>query len=67
MSQAEFTVLLTSDQNIKYEQNLKKAGVSVIVMVARTNRLTDLVRLKPKIINALFVIKPGELIEVSSD
>ena len=32
MSQAELTVLLTSDQNIKYEQNLKKGSrVSIVI------------------------------------
>ena len=61
-----FTVLLTSDQNIKNEQNLKQAGIAVIVMIAKTNRLADLILLKSKIIKTLSTIKPGELVEVSN-
>lgn len=66
MSESKFTILLTSDRNIKYEQNLKQTGIAVIVMLARTNRLSDLLPLIPNVRKALFTIKPGELIEVDS-
>jgi len=32
-----------------YQQNLQQAGVAVIVLVARTNRLTNLVPLIPEV------------------
>ncbi|MGF1542360.1 MAG: hypothetical protein ACFCU5_18275 [Pleurocapsa sp.] len=66
MSESEFTILLASDQNLKYEQNLQQIGIAVIVMVARTNRLSDLLPLIPEVREVLFAIKPGELIEVGS-
>ena len=66
MSEAGFTILLTSDRNIKYEQNLQQVGIAVIVMVARTNRLLDLLPLIPKIREAFTSILPGELIEVDN-
>ena len=66
MSEAGFTVLLTSDRNIKYEQNLQQASIAVIVMIARTNRVSDLLPLIPKVRETLLTIKSGELIEVSS-
>lgn len=47
MNQAGFTVLLTTDQNLRYQQNLKQAGVAAIVLVARSNRLPDLGPLIP--------------------
>ncbi|MGB3292950.1 MAG: DUF5615 family PIN-like protein, partial [Phormidesmis sp.] len=34
MTTEGFTVLLTTDQNLRYEQNLKQAGVAVVVLVA---------------------------------
>ncbi len=49
-----------------YEQNLQQAGIAVIVMVARTNRLPDLLPLIPKVREILFTLKPGELIEINS-
>ncbi len=66
MSESGFTILLTSDRNIKYEQNLQQAGIAVIVMVARTNRLVDLLSLIPKVREALITIAPGELIEIDN-
>lgn len=33
---AGFAVLLTVDQNLRYQQNLAASGVAVVVMVART-------------------------------
>jgi rRNA-processing protein FCF1 len=53
MNQEGFAVLLTTDQNLRYEQNLEQAGVTVIVLVARSNRLPDLVPLIPDVRNAL--------------
>ena len=45
MTSEGFTVLLTTDQNLRYEQNLKQAGVAVVVLIAPSNRLPDLVPL----------------------
>jgi hypothetical protein len=64
MSQDGFTILLTTDQNLRYQQNLQQAGVAVVVLVARSNRLPDLVPLIPDVRNVLNTIAPGEVIEV---
>jgi hypothetical protein len=64
MSQAGFTILFTTDQNLRYQQNLEQAGVAVVVLVARSNRLPDLVPLIPDILSALSTIAPGQVIEV---
>jgi hypothetical protein len=66
MSQEGFTILLTTDQNLRYQQNLQQAGVAVIVLVARTNRLTDLVPLIPEVRKVLNQITLGEVIEIGS-
>lgn len=64
MSQEGFTVLLTTDQNLRYQQNLQQAGVAVVVLVAPSNRLLDLVPLIPEVCNVLNTIAPGKVIEV---
>lgn len=64
MSKEGFNVLLTADQNLKYEQNLEKAGISVIVMVAPSNRLQNLAPLTPKVCDAIGKILPGDAVEV---
>src|SRR3954453_4970982 len=61
-----FEVLLTVDQNIRYQQNLVAAGVAVVVLVAATNRLADLLPLVPSALAALASVKPGDVVEVTS-
>lgn len=60
MSQEGFTILLTTDQNLRCQQNLQQAGVAVIVLVASSNRLPDLVPLIPEVRNRLNVIALGK-------
>jgi hypothetical protein len=61
-----FAVFLTTDQNLRYQQNLRAAGIAVLVLVARTNRLGDLAPLMPTARATLATIQPGDLVEVSS-
>jgi hypothetical protein len=48
MGPHRFEVFLTVDQNLRYQQNLRAVGVAVIVLVAATNRMADLVALIAK-------------------
>jgi hypothetical protein len=64
MSQEGFTILLTTDQNLRYQQNLQQAGVAVVVLVACSNRLPDLLPLMPDVRNVLNTIAPGDVMEV---
>lgn len=66
MSQEGFTILLTTDQNLRYQQNLQQTGVSVIVLIASSNRLPDLLPLIPETRNAIESIVPGEVIEIGN-
>jgi len=63
---AEFDVVLTSDRNLKYQQNVSVLPVAVIVLVGKTNKLADMRRLVPAVEAALSSMKPGSLIEVSA-
>jgi hypothetical protein len=66
ISQNGFTILLTTDQNLRYEQNLQQAGIAVIVLVAPTNKISDLLPLMPDVRNVLNTIATGEFIEIIS-
>jgi hypothetical protein len=61
-----FEVLLTVDQSIRHQQNLQTAGVAVLVLVAPSNRLADLVPLVPSAQSALGSIKPGDVVEITA-
>lgn len=59
--EAGFDAFITADQNLEYQQNLSGSALVVLVLRARTNRLDDLLRLVPKVLVALVLVRPGEL------
>ena len=60
----KFEALLTVDQNLPFQQNLRASGISVVVVVVRTNRVKELRPLMPQILAALAGVKPGEFVTV---
>ena len=56
---SDFEVFVTSDQNLSYQQDLATFPIAVVVLKARSNRLTDLKKLIPILITALKEAKPG--------
>nr|WP_199197695.1 hypothetical protein [Chroococcidiopsis sp. CCALA 051] len=65
MNQAGFTILVTTDRNLRYQQNLPQSGVSIVVMVAASNRLSDLVPLVSNVRHAIDTIAIGKVVEVT--
>ncbi|MBD2731001.1 DUF5615 family PIN-like protein [Nostoc sp. FACHB-892] len=64
MLQENFIILLTTDQNLRYQQNLQQAGIAVVVLVASSNRLPDLLSLIPSVRSVLTTIAPGVVVEI---
>lgn len=62
---AQSDVMLTVDRNLKHEQNLATLPLAVVVLVARSNRLSDRVPLVPAVEQALAVLVPKTLVEVT--
>ena len=62
-----FDALITADRNIQYQQNLETGGPAVIVLVAESNRLRDLIPLVPALLTILASIRPGALVEVTRE
>ncbi len=60
-----FAVFLTTDQNLRYQQNLRGLRVAIVVLVAPTNRMYDLVPLMPTVRTVLETVQPGALVKVS--
>jgi hypothetical protein len=59
-----FEALLTVDQNLEFQQNLRASGIGVVVVLGRTNRVKELRPLVPQMLRALDRVMPGELIRV---
>lgn len=59
-----FSVLLTADSKLRYQQNVAKIGIAVVVLIHVRNRIEDLRPLIPRIVDALTRIKSGEVVEI---
>lgn len=57
-------VLLTSDRNIKFQQNMSGRNVSILILCAKSNRIKDLLPLMPACSRALLSIQPSSVVEV---
>ena len=58
LAEAEFDLFVTSDQNIRYQQNL--AGRKIAILVLSTNKLRPLLAAETMIQSAVATMKPGE-------
>src|SRR5258708_26184744 len=48
LAEGQWDVLLTSDRNIKYQQNMTGRSVSILILRAKSNRMRDLLPLVPE-------------------
>jgi hypothetical protein len=55
-----FQIFLTLDRGIEYEQTLKNRNIAVIVILAKSSRLVDLVPHVPEILKALRSVPLGQ-------
>jgi hypothetical protein len=58
---AGFDAFLTADQSLRYQQNLSRSRLRIIVFEALSNRLEHIGPLIPQAIDALRVMAPGEV------
>ena len=63
---AGFAVLLTGDQNLEFQQNLRKRKLGVVVLCAASNAIEDLLPLVSDALKALESIQPGQLVRVQT-
>lgn len=61
-AEAEFDVMISSDQSLRYQQNLKKRRLALIILP--TNHLPTVLELAPRIRAALDRIKPDDYLEL---
>jgi len=65
LASSEFDVFLTVDKDLPQQQNLTRFNIAVVILRARTTRLTDLRALLPLLRDTLDHAKPGEAYVVS--
>ena len=65
LAEEHFDVLITSDQNLKYQQNLANRKLAIVQLP--TNQVPLVITLSSQIQSALDAIKAGDLVEIRLD
>ena len=63
---AGFEILVTGDKNLEFQQNLRISGLVLVVLVAPSNKLEDLLPRIPGALAAITTAKPGEVVRVDA-
>lgn len=61
-----FVVFVTTDRNLEYQQNVAASGIAVVVLVARTNKLPDLLPLVPGLRGAIDAPRLGQVTHIGA-
>ena len=64
LASSEFDVFLTADQGIEFQQNLSRFDIAMIVLMGRSNDLTDLEPLIPAALSVVETIRPSEVTRI---
>lgn len=60
----EFDVFVTVDRNLSFQQNLPAFAIAVIVLRAKSNRLSELRSLVPELLTSIPAARAGSVIYV---
>ena len=63
LAEAQFDVFVTTDQNLRYQQNL--AGRKLAIIVLPSNQVPIVEAVMPQLETALATIKAGDLVEIA--
>ena len=66
LAEADFDVFLTVDRTLSFQQDVRRFKVAVVVLVASSNRHSDLQSLIPDFLAVLSAITPGQLVKVGA-
>ena len=62
--EAGFEAFVTGDKNLEFQQNVGASGLFVVVLVAPSNKLEDLVACIPHALATMRNVKAGEIVRV---
>jgi len=61
LAEVDFDVLVTTDQQLSYQQSVGVRNIAVVVLIAHRNKLEFLQPLVPALERTLLEIRPGEV------
>ena len=59
---AGFEVLVTADRNLQFQQNLSLSRLGIILLIAPSNALEDILPLVPNLLATILKASPGRLL-----
>jgi predicted nuclease of predicted toxin-antitoxin system len=59
-----FEILVTADRNLQFQQNLSRTVLGIVLLVAPSNALEDLLPLVPGLRAAISKSRPGQIFRV---
>jgi hypothetical protein len=65
-AEAGYEVFITADQNLEFQQNLAHSSLFVLVLVAPSNALEDLLPLVPSILTEMPNAQAGKVVQVDA-
>jgi Domain of unknown function (DUF5615) len=63
---ARFTVFVTGDRNLEFQQNISKRHLGVLILCAVSNALEDKLPLVPAALAAIDTLQPGQLVRIEA-
>jgi len=63
---AGFSVFVTGDQNLQFQQNISRRHLGVVVLCAMSCALEDLLPLVPSALSAIETVEPGHVVRVEN-
>ena len=64
---ASFEILLTADQNLEFQQNLTNSRLFVVVLVAASNALEDLLPVVPAVLVTMTRPTVGTVVRIGAE
>ncbi len=66
LAEGRFDVLLTADQSLPFQQDLRNRRIAVIVLAGPDNQLETLQPMVPDVLRALETIEPGQWAKIEA-
>jgi predicted nuclease of predicted toxin-antitoxin system len=66
LAETGFDVLVTIDTNLRYQQNLERRKIAIVVLQSSSNRLDHLRQYFPACVQAIEKIEPGRIVVISA-
>lgn len=63
-SKEDFSIFITIDKKLKFQQNLERFGLVIVVLNVYRNTLKNLKPLVPKILEQIYTMQSGKVYEI---